>query len=91
MAKAGASNSNPKSSPSSSLHSRFSKPLLSQKILITKVTFTLHQPFSNIHLVVWQFWGRAAEASWTAKSEALFLLVTLGLGPVSLEMRAVEI
>jgi hypothetical protein len=23
--------------------------------------------------VVWQFWGRAAEASWTAKSEALFL------------------
>jgi hypothetical protein len=22
--------------------------------------------------VVWQFWGRAAEASWTAKFEALF-------------------
>jgi hypothetical protein len=43
-----------------------------RKILITKVTFTLNQRFSNIHLVVWQFWGRAAEASWAAKSEALF-------------------
>jgi hypothetical protein len=48
-------------------------PLHPGKILITKVTFTLHQLFSSIHLVVWQFWGRAAEASWTAKSEALFL------------------
>jgi len=31
--------------------------------LITKVTFTLHRPFFNIAFVVWQFWGRAAEAS----------------------------
>ena len=27
---------------------------------------------SSIHLVVWQFWGRAAEASWTEKSRTLF-------------------
>jgi hypothetical protein len=30
---------------------------------ITKVTFTLNLPFNNIQFVVWQFWGRAAEAS----------------------------
>jgi hypothetical protein len=42
---------------------------------ITKVTFTRNESFSTIHFVVWQFWGRAAEASWTEKSEALFLLV----------------
>jgi hypothetical protein len=30
---------------------------------ITKVTFTLNLHFTNIHFVVWQFWGRAAEAS----------------------------
>ena len=39
---------------------------------ITKVTFTLNEEFISIHLVVWQFWGRAAEASWTEKSKALF-------------------
>jgi hypothetical protein len=33
------------------------------KALITKVTFTVNRPFFNIHFVVWQFWGRAAEAS----------------------------
>ena len=27
-----------------------------------------------MHLVVWQFWGRAAEASWTEKSRALFFV-----------------
>jgi len=41
--------------------------------LITKVTFTPNQQFINIHFVVWQFWGRAAEASLTEKSRALFL------------------
>jgi len=30
---------------------------------ITKVTFTQADAPSSIHLVVWQFWGRAAEAS----------------------------
>ena len=30
---------------------------------ITKVTYTQSSAHSNIHLVVWQFWGRAAEAS----------------------------
>jgi hypothetical protein len=30
---------------------------------ITKVTFTQNEQFFNIHFVVWQFWGRAAEAS----------------------------
>jgi hypothetical protein len=39
------------------------QPFTTGKILITKVTFTLSRPFSNIHFVVWQFWGRAAEAS----------------------------
>jgi hypothetical protein len=39
---------------------------------ITKVTFTLNEEFISIHFVVWQFWGRAAEASWTEKSKALF-------------------
>ena len=29
----------------------------------------------NLPLVVWQFWGRAAEASWTEKSRTLFLLL----------------
>jgi hypothetical protein len=28
---------------------------------ITKVTFTPSEAASNIQLVVWQFWGRAAE------------------------------
>jgi hypothetical protein len=28
--------------------------------------------------VVWQFWGRAAEASWTEKSRALFYMVLYG-------------
>jgi len=41
--------------------------------VITKVTFTQNQQFINIHFVVWQFWGRAAEASLTEKSRALFL------------------
>jgi hypothetical protein len=40
---------------------------------ITKVTFTQNVANSNIHFVVWQFWGRAAEASWTEKSRTLFL------------------
>ncbi len=40
---------------------------------VTKVTFTQNEGDSSIHLVVWQFWGRAAEASWTEKSRALFL------------------
>jgi hypothetical protein len=43
-------------------------------MLITKVTFTLHGQFFNIHFVVWQFWGRAAEASWTERSKTLFYL-----------------
>jgi hypothetical protein len=30
---------------------------------ITKVTYTQNEAHSNIQLVVWQFWGRAAEAS----------------------------
>jgi hypothetical protein len=40
------------------------------------VTFTQNGGTFNIHLVVWQFWGRAAntEASWTEKSRTLFLL-----------------
>jgi hypothetical protein len=37
------------------------------------VTFTQNEGFSNITFVVWQFWGRAAEASLTEKSRALFL------------------
>jgi hypothetical protein len=41
---------------------------------ITKVTFTRNEKVLSIHLVVWQFWGRAAEASWTEKSRALFLI-----------------
>jgi hypothetical protein len=40
---------------------------------ITKVTFTPSEAASNIQLVVWQFWGRAAEASWTERSRTLFL------------------
>ncbi len=50
----------------------FSSRETTRENLITKVTFTLTQPFTNIHIVVWQFWGRAAEASWAEKSEALF-------------------
>jgi hypothetical protein len=52
------------------------------------VTFTRNKQFFNIAFVVWQFWGRAAEASWTAKFEALFIwsieletAVALGLTP----------
>jgi hypothetical protein len=41
--------------------------------LITKVTFTQDVAFLNIHLVVWQFWGRAAEASLTEKSGRFFI------------------
>jgi hypothetical protein len=40
---------------------------------VTEVTFTQSQANFNIHLVVWQTWGRAAEASWTEKSRTLFL------------------
>ena len=47
------------------------KPSLCAKA-ITKVTFTQNGGDSSIHLVVWQFWGRAAEASWTEKSRTLF-------------------
>jgi len=32
---------------------------------VTSVTFTAFCPRFTIHLVVWQFWGRAAVASWT--------------------------
>jgi hypothetical protein len=39
------------------------------------VTFTQNEEDPNIHLVVGQFWGRAAEASWTEKSRALFSFV----------------
>jgi hypothetical protein len=39
---------------------------------ITKVTFTLHPHFNTIYFVVWQFRGRAAEASWTETFGALF-------------------
>jgi hypothetical protein len=39
---------------------------------ITKVTFTRSEANSSIDLVVWQFWGRAAEASLTEKSRTLF-------------------
>src|SRR5690348_8292898 len=39
---------------------------------ITKVTFTRVGADPTIQIVVWQFWGRAAEASWTEKSRALF-------------------
>ena len=38
------------------------------------MTFTQHEGDFNIHLVVWQFWGRAAEASWTEKVEGAFLI-----------------
>jgi hypothetical protein len=38
------------------------------------VTFTPYEGFFNIHFVVWQFWGRAAEASLTEKSGALFIV-----------------
>jgi hypothetical protein len=37
--------------------------LLSIRSRITKVTFTPIGGQSSIQLVVWQFWGRAAEAS----------------------------
>src|SRR6202049_4949960 len=43
-----------------------------EKFRVTKVTFTPHGAASTIQLVVWQFWGRAAEASLTEKSRALF-------------------
>ena len=36
------------------------------------MTFTQNEEDPNIHLVVGQFWGRAAEASWAEKSRALF-------------------
>jgi hypothetical protein len=39
------------------------QPFTTRKQPITKVTFTQNQSFTNIHFVVWQFWGRAAEAS----------------------------
>lgn len=42
---------------------------------ITKVTFTVVWGGPSIHFVVWQFWGRAAEASLTEKSRALFYCV----------------
>jgi hypothetical protein len=57
-----------RSGPERPLH-----PFINRKKLITKVTFTQNEEFINIHFVVWQFWGRAAEASWTEKSKALFL------------------
>jgi len=38
------------------------------------VTFTRVGGDPTIQIVVWQFWGRAAEASWTEKSRALFCL-----------------
>ena len=68
MAKPGTSNNN--SSPTS--HVFKLTVLRSQEISITKVTFTHNESFLNIHFVVWQFWGRAAEASLTEKSRALF-------------------
>jgi hypothetical protein len=37
------------------------QPFIIGKKPITKVTFTQNEYFSNIHFVVWQFWGRAAE------------------------------
>jgi hypothetical protein len=40
---------------------------------ITKVTFTQNRDATSIDFVVWQFWGRAAEALWIEKSRALFL------------------
>jgi len=40
---------------------------------VTKVTFTHYGGAFSIHFVVWQFWGRAAEASLTEKSRALFI------------------
>jgi hypothetical protein len=46
-----------------------------EKFRVTKVTFTPHGAASTIQLVVWQFWGRAAEASLTEKSRALFYCV----------------
>ena len=45
-----------------------------EKFRVTKVTFTPRGAASTIQLVVWQFWGRAAGASLTEKSRALFLL-----------------
>jgi hypothetical protein len=50
------------------------------------VTFTQNEEFFNIHFVVWQFWGRAAEASWTEKSKALFYCLATpreGLGSLA--------
>jgi hypothetical protein len=43
-----------------------------EKFRVTKVTFTPQGAASTMQLVVWQFWGRAAEASLTEKSRALF-------------------
>jgi hypothetical protein len=39
------------------------------------VTFTQKWQATTIQFVVWQFWGRAAEASWTEKVRALFPFV----------------
>jgi hypothetical protein len=39
------------------------QPLTDRKEPITKVTFTQNEEFISIGFVVWQFWGRAAEAS----------------------------
>ena len=46
-----------------------------EKFRVTKVTFTPAEAASTIQHVVWQFWGRAAEASLTEKSRALFYCV----------------
>jgi hypothetical protein len=43
-----------------------------EKFRITKVTFTPRGAAFTIQVVVWQFWGRAAGASLTEKSRALF-------------------
>jgi hypothetical protein len=54
------------------------------------VTFTKSEEVPSIDSVVWQFWGRAAEASLTEKSGALFyscLTVCVGqsCGPGGIE------
>src|ERR1700686_5494450 len=71
MAKPGTSN-NDSPPVSTALTSSFRPLFATRKKLITKVTFTQNEEFLTIHFVVWQFWGRAAEASLTEKSRALF-------------------
>ena len=44
------------------------------------MTFTLEWRPSTIQFVVWQFWGRAAEASWTQKVRALFHFALVSSG-----------